>query len=153
MWIEASEDCLPALQSKGWSLTHGNGKTYLVAPDGMRLPVCKPPAACKLYICHARGSTRFKVGISTRPKDRRNDLQTGSAFPLEMIFSADVPSRDVEIRAHDLLVRWHSHGEWFDLKEKAGNFRRVLGHCKTASEVLDLLGRLEENVLAFSSPN
>ena len=37
MWIELTDDCLPALEAKGWQVTSG----ALIAPDGMRLPMSK----------------------------------------------------------------------------------------------------------------
>jgi len=135
MWIDLKEGCLPELLAKGWSINNGNGKTYLVAPDGMRLPMRKSPAALNLYVAHALDSTRFKVGVTREGERRRRALQTGSPFKLEFICIVEIESQEVETKAHDLLLRWHCHGEWFDLRQQANAFRRAVQRCQEVTEV------------------
>jgi hypothetical protein len=153
MWIETSEETLSELRSKGWSLASGNGKKYLSAPDGMRLEVVKTPGLSNLYVCHARGSSRFKIGVAEQPKRRKRELQTGSPLWLDMIFTAEISSREAETRAHRLLVLSNSHGEWFDIGGRAEQFRRAVQGCQTIADLFDVFDHVKKNELAISAPD
>ena len=128
MWIDLTDDCLPALQSKGWKVTNGGGKSYLVAPNGQRYPLSKGRTSpSNLYVIQARGSARFKVGISSDPCQRIRGLQIGSPLELELVCSVKIDSQKMERRAHD----------W----EDAESFRAAIENCQTAADVLKAFER------------
>jgi hypothetical protein len=66
-----------------------------------------------LYVVHAKGGTRFKIGITRDPKCRLGDLQVGSSVPLELVSTTNVASVDEERHAHRVLAQWRGQGEWF----------------------------------------
>jgi hypothetical protein len=76
----------------------------------------------KLYVVHAKGSTRFKLGISRNVKARMSDLQVGSSVPLDLITTTKIESVEEERRAHRVLAQWRCHGEWFDLGAGSDDF-------------------------------
>ena len=153
MWIELTENCLSELRDEGWSVTHGKGNHYLVAPNGTRYPLSKSRGATNLYICHASGTTLFKVGIAEKPKTRLRTLQTGSSHRLEMICTVEVPLRSAEAQAHGLLDYWREHGEWFDLGSRAEQFIRALKDCRTEADLMAVFATLKENELAIRLAN
>jgi T5orf172 domain len=68
------------------------------------------------FIYVIKGDNMVKVGVSTNPRARCLALQTGSAYPLEIVFAAPVRNAyAVESLAHDLLgsTRIRISGEWF----------------------------------------
>lgn len=58
-----------------------------------------------------------KIGVSTNPAARLATLQTASPFKLELAFLARTNSDGyaIERRAHDLLSKQRTEGEWFDI--------------------------------------
>jgi hypothetical protein len=100
------------------------------------------PPSLKLYVAHPLDTTRFKVGVTKNGEARRRDLQIGSPFKLEFICMVEIESQEVETKAHDSLLHWHCHGEWFDLGPQANAFRRAVQRCQEATEVLDVFDRL-----------
>jgi hypothetical protein len=99
------------------------------------------PKAPVLYVIHAAGGTRFKLGISRDPKRRLGDLQVGSSVSLTVISTTKVTSVEDERHAHRVLAQWRSQGEWFDLGGASDSF---LQEIRTASadvhELLAVLG-------------
>ena len=67
-------------------------------------------------------SSMVKIGITTNLDARLAQLRTGSAFPLDYVFTAPAPFNSldtdayaIEQRAHALLARNRVRGEWFDV--------------------------------------
>ena len=67
-----------------------------------------------VYVIHATGTNRIKVGYSTSPKDRLAQLQTGSPFPLQLLASWP-GGEDRERRVHRYLNQFRQIGEWFEV--------------------------------------
>ena len=65
-----------------------------------------------VYVIHAEGTNRIKIGVSEHPEHRLRELQTGSPFSLLLI--AKWPgSRQLEIKLHQTLSEYRIDGEWF----------------------------------------
>jgi hypothetical protein len=79
--------------------------------NGKRKPKGKP----RLYVVHATGTTRFKIGLAIKPRLRLSGLKTGSCMPLELVSTIEIVAAEIEHELHHALAPWHSHGEWFDL--------------------------------------
>src|SRR5262249_27258003 len=93
-----------------------------------------------LYVAHAVGTSRFKIGATRRDVElRKRDLQTGSAFKLEFICMVEAAMGKSESEAHARLKRWATHGEWFDLGEHADAFRRRVSCCETEADLFAAL--------------
>jgi T5orf172 domain len=143
MWIEISEDTITALRAQGWSTTWGGGRGHLISPEGRRYPLRKSIAPLSIYVMHAIGTTRFKVGLTRDEKTRRRGLQSGSAFKLALVCVVSIETAESEREAHALLARWHIHGEWFDLGDRAEAFLDAVRPCETWAELRTGLERVE----------
>lgn len=69
-----------------------------------------------LYIIHAKGAGKVKIGISKHPGKRIKQLQTGNPFDLEFLLILEGRA-DLERELHQCLKRYRSRnmkGEWFD---------------------------------------
>lgn len=70
-----------------------------------------------VYVIGQGDGMFMKVGITSNPKARLAELQTGNPYPLDMMHTRRMPSRDaartVEARVHDILSDFHMSGEWF----------------------------------------
>lgn len=72
----------------------------------------------------------IKIGISKKPHERIDNLQTAFPFDLE-IYSISAPvnnARFHESYLHHLFERYHIRGEWFkaDILEKAHDYIRKI---------------------------
>lgn len=67
-----------------------------------------------VYIIHAIGTSRIKIGHSVEPEKRLKELQTGSPYKLRLIESWPGTKAD-ERRAHTCLSQYRQTGEWFDV--------------------------------------
>lgn len=65
-----------------------------------------------VYVIHAVGTNRIKVGHTLTPEARLKDLQTGSPFPLRML-ACWPGSVTIERRIHTALAEFRQAGEWF----------------------------------------
>lgn len=72
-----------------------------------------PAAQEYVYVIHATGTNRIKLGFSTKPKERLAQLQTGSPFPLQML-ACWPGSRARENRLHRYMAQFRQVGEWFE---------------------------------------
>ena len=72
-----------------------------------------------VYVIHATGTNRIKIGYSASPKDRLAQLQTGSPFPLQMLVCWP-GSVERERRAHRYLSQFRQSGEWFEVPPFVG---------------------------------
>lgn len=73
-----------------------------------------PAAQEYVYVIHATGTNRIKLGFSTKPKERLAQLQTGSPFPLQML-ACWPGSRARENRLHRYMAQFRQVGEWFEV--------------------------------------
>lgn len=69
-----------------------------------------------IYIVHAIGTTRYKIGKTDKLEKRLAALQTGSPFPLEVIHSFEAHDETEKV-IHEAFAIYRLHGEWFDLPE------------------------------------
>lgn len=83
-----------------------------------------------VYIVHAVGTNRIKIGFSANPGDRLASLQTGSPFRLEII-SCVPGSRADEMRMHRRLAKYRRTGEWFEIPRSRPP--SIIGHRWKAS--------------------
>ena len=67
-----------------------------------------------VYVIHAVGTSRVKVGYSADPEKRLLELQTGSPFPLSLVGRRE-GDRSLERAVHDRLRDHLQIGEWFDI--------------------------------------
>jgi hypothetical protein len=72
-----------------------------------------------VYLIHAIGTSRFKIGFASSPDKRLVQLSEQSPFPLTMVCS--YPSADAkgsESLWHKLFEQKRVHGEWFELTDE-----------------------------------
>jgi hypothetical protein len=83
---------------------------------GLQAQVSAPPVPGFIYLIHATGSGRYKIGLASNVQKRMRQLSKQSAFPLALI--ASHPSDDMfrdESAWHKLFEKQRVHGEWFEL--------------------------------------
>lgn len=73
-----------------------------------------------IYLIHATGTNRYKIGLTTRSVEERfaelNSSQ--SAYPLELIASAKYSNIvEVEKTLHEKYRHNRAHGEWFEFSK------------------------------------
>ena len=77
-----------------------------------------------IYLIHAVGTDRYKIGLTTRhPEARLSELNSSqSPFPLELVdwFETDNVTAD-EGYLHEKFASYRVHGEWFKFDSKALN--------------------------------
>ena len=67
-------------------------------------------------LIEAVGLGYIKVGRALNPFQRMTELQTGCPKPLRLLACVYVKdAAGYERRIHELLERYRSHGEWFDV--------------------------------------
>jgi len=67
-----------------------------------------------VYVIHAVGTNRIKIGYTTDLKARLRSLQTAAPFPLQML--ANWPGTEArERRVHRYLSQFRKVGEWFEV--------------------------------------
>ena len=138
MYVDLSEEHLKTMISQGWKLVKRAGRKYLVSPEGTKLEV-EEDRLINLYVIRAVNTTKFKIGFSKNTVRRITSLQTASPFKLQIINQVGIDAPEVEKKAHDIMLRWHSHGEWFDLGEHADYFSGAVRRATTAEELLRAL--------------
>ena len=71
-----------------------------------------------VYLIHAMGTKRYKLGRSLDVNKRLQSLGQQCPFPLKLLASAYVIDYiKEEKRLHTLAKQYHAHGEWFDLPD------------------------------------
>lgn len=73
-----------------------------------------PAAQEYVYVIHATGTNRIKLGYTTNPQSRLAALQTASPFPLQML-ACWPGSRAREKRLHRYMAQFRQVGEWFEV--------------------------------------
>ena len=71
-----------------------------------------------IYLIHAEGTNRYKIGRSVNPITRAADIQKQAPYKLKIVRSAwtlDAPFDEAEL--HRWYTSWRVFGEWFDLGE------------------------------------
>lgn len=86
-----------------------------------------------VYVIHAVGTNRIKVGHTLTPEARLKDLQTGSPFPLRML-ACWPGSVAIERRIHTVLAEFRQVGEWFAAPPFIGH--RILGAVKKKDQLI-----------------
>jgi hypothetical protein len=77
----------------------------------------KPKPRGWIYFIQARPGDPIKIGFAKDPEKRLRELQTGSAYPLQIL--AKVPGRlEDERRLHGEFTRFRLSGEWFKPAKK-----------------------------------
>jgi len=72
-----------------------------------------------VYVIHATGTNRIKLGYTTNPQGRLAALQTASPFPLQML-ACWPGSRARENRLHRYMAQFRQVGEWFEVQPFIG---------------------------------
>lgn len=70
-----------------------------------------------VYVIHAVGTNRVKIGYSADPANRLSELQTASPFPLDLVGTRP-GTPDMERGLHRHLYKHHRVGEWFEIEPK-----------------------------------
>ena len=148
MWIDVSDEQLAEFRAEGWRLeTDCRGHFYLISPDGItriRAVDVATRAGLHLYIVHAANTSRVKIGISSNAPQRLIELQVGSPLKLSFVTVLPILSAALERRAHALLKKWRTHGEWFDVGGLAGSFVANARRCRSCEALLAYLGKVAE---------
>lgn len=74
-----------------------------------------------IYLIHARGTNRYKIGLTTRTvEERLAELNSSqSAFPLRLVASAQFSNVHETEKALHLKYRLcRVHGEWFEFSKQ-----------------------------------
>lgn len=68
-----------------------------------------------VYLIHAEGTSRYKIGRSVNPVARHQTLQNQSPYPLRIVDSFwTLDAIADEVHFHELHREKRVHGEWFD---------------------------------------
>lgn len=71
-----------------------------------------------VYLIHAEGTTRYKIGRSVNPIARCSDIQKQAPYPLKIISSFwSINSVEDEKRLHKSYASYRVFGEWFELDD------------------------------------
>lgn len=75
-----------------------------------------------IYLIHAVGTDRYKIGRSTNPVSRHQTLQGQSPYPLKIVrcfWTIDAVTD--ELNLHESAKQYRAFGEWFELPETGIN--------------------------------
>jgi len=72
---------------------------------------------CGVYLLHAEGTNRYKIGWSKCVNSRVDTLQTGCPYPINVIIVMD-STEDGERWLHRRFAQYRVCGEWFELPEE-----------------------------------
>jgi hypothetical protein len=72
-----------------------------------------------VYLLHAEGSDRFKIGHSNNPEGRCQKIRQQSPFPISLVCSYMVINAyECEQKLHKMFSHRRIHGEWFVFESK-----------------------------------
>lgn len=74
-----------------------------------------------IYLIHAVGTKRFKIGFAIDPERRLRHLSTGSPFQLELLAVRKGPQHH-EAQMHRYFAEYRVNGEWFEPRRSAEAF-------------------------------
>ncbi|MEH2029795.1 MAG: GIY-YIG nuclease family protein [Nostoc sp.] len=73
-----------------------------------------------IYLIHAQGTKRYKIGRSVEPIKRHETLKNQSPYPLKIVNSFyTIHAVSDEKQLHDLNQMERVHGEWFEFEEES----------------------------------
>ncbi|MGL4620000.1 MAG: GIY-YIG nuclease family protein [Chroococcidiopsis sp.] len=81
-----------------------------------------------IYLIHAEGTNRYKIGRSINPIARASEIQKQSPYPLKIVESTwtlDAPSDEAKL--HRLFADYRIFGEWFDFGSEIRNPNKLGG--------------------------
>lgn len=89
-----------------------------------------------VYVIHAEGTNRVKIGRTKDIASRLRDLRTASPFPLRLI-ELYPASRKLETIMHRKLKQYRRSGEWFLIGSHSLQLPHIPGHkwSRTKSRV------------------
>jgi hypothetical protein len=93
-----------------------------------------------VYLIHAVGTSRYKVGRSVNPVARHQTLQNQSPYPLKIVecfWTVDAPTD--EAGWHKQLSEYRVYGEWFELIDKEAK-AHLNGFCTGSAVGVDISG-------------
>lgn len=107
-----------------------------------------------IYLIHAIGTSRFKIGRSINPISRYETLRGQSPYPLQII--SVVPSLDAitdEAALHEHYSTSRVHGEWFDLSWcEPNSMCGLIDYCRYESTTTKFI-RADKNFLLQIFPD
>lgn len=104
-----------------------------------------------IYLIHAEGTNRYKIGRSVNPIARVGDIQKQSPYPLKIIKSAwTLDTHFDEAKLHQKFARRRVFGEWFNFGDdiEKDNCRYALDYDFEYPPIIDLLKRSTADNLA-----
>ena len=97
-----------------------------------------------LYLIKCSGNNFCKIGYSTNPKNRLNQLQTGSAFSVNLLASLEGTMED-ERNLHKKFKNFKLKGEWFDYCTEIKEYFNVEDQIKMYPEILGVFMQMEQS--------
>ncbi len=70
-----------------------------------------------IYLIHAEGTNRYKIGRSVNPIARAADIQKQSPYQLKIISAWTLDAPTDEAKLHKRYADWRIFGEWFELDQ------------------------------------
>ena len=94
-----------------------------------------------VYVVHAVGTPRYKIGWSVDVDKRINSLKTGCPYPVYVVTSIPTCDEKLEQKLHNMYQSYRVHGEWFELPDRAVEFlsgadEMMISRADTANEML-----------------
>jgi hypothetical protein len=84
-----------------------------------------------VYVFHATGTNRYKIGYTTDVEQRMMTLQVGCPYPLELVELRVVPDGyTVEQEIHTELADYRKQGEWFEVSNYATIRIAIVRRCQ-----------------------
>ncbi len=80
-----------------------------------------------IYLIHAKGTNRYKIGLTTRSVEQRFSELNGSQSPYPLELLEAIPTDNVTITEgylHSKFILHRKHGEWFEFSHR--QLREVL---------------------------
>lgn len=94
-----------------------------------------------VYLIHAVGTKRYKIGRSINPMSRLEVLKVQSPYPLKVIRTIwTVDAVEDERKAHENLKNYRVHGEWFEFEEFGSDGKIYTGSLYEAIMTLEYCG-------------
>lgn len=67
-----------------------------------------------IYFLLDKSANAVKIGRSKNPTMRKEQLQTGNASKLKLLYVIENVQENMEKHIHGVCQRYHVQGEWFD---------------------------------------
>lgn len=93
-----------------------DGKIYKEGSVATSIILEQSIGQCGLYIVHATGTSKFKIGVTIQLKERLASMQTGSSDRLELYnYYPEQNYKKLEKFIHNKYISKKIGGEWFEL--------------------------------------